>query len=100
MATVIYQSLADAYAKTVDEIEAITGRHYDAVNIIGGGSKAGYLNRLTANTCRRRVVAGPDEGTAIGNLMCQMISLGEFGSLKEARSSVERSFKITTFDPE
>lgn len=100
MATVIYQSLADAYAKTVDETEAVTGRHYEAVNIIGGGSKAGYLNRLTANACRRRVVAGPDEGTAIGNILCQMISLGDFGSLKEARSSVERSFKITTCDPE
>ena len=100
MATVIYQSLAEAYAKTLDEIEGITGKHYKAVNIIGGGSKAAYLNRLTANVCNRRVIAGPDEGTAIGNLMCQMISAGELKDLKNARETVSRSFDIKTFDPE
>ena len=99
MATVIYQSLAEAYAETLNEIEAITGRHYDAVNIIGGGSKAAYLNQLTANACGRRVIAGPDEGTAIGNLMCQMIGSGEFKDLKEAREAVAGSFDIKEYDP-
>lgn len=99
MATVIYQSLAEAYAKTLNEIESITGRHYDAVNIIGGGSKAAYLNQLTANACGRRVIAGPDEGTAIGNLMCQMIGSGEFKDLKEAREAVAGSFDIKEYDP-
>jgi rhamnulokinase len=100
MACVIYQSLAEAYAKTLKETESITGRHYEAVNIIGGGSKAAYLDQLTANACKRRVIAGPDEGTAIGNLMCQMISRGELKDLKNARAMVSDSFDIKTFDPE
>ncbi len=100
MAAVIYQSLAMTYAQTLKEIEGITGRHYEAINIIGGGSKADYLNRLTANACKRKVVAGPDEGTAIGNLMCQMISEGDFSGLKEARDAVRASFDIKTYLPE
>lgn len=100
MAAVIYQSLAEEYARTLREIEGITGRHYDAVNIIGGGSKASYLNRLTANACGRKVTAGPDEGTATGNLMCQMISAGEFKGLKEAREAVASSFDIKEYLPE
>ncbi|MCR5774476.1 MAG: rhamnulokinase [Lachnospiraceae bacterium] len=100
MATVIYRSLAEAYAKTLNEIEAITGKRYEAVNIIGGGSKASYLNRLTANACGRKVIAGPDEGTAIGNLMCQMISAGDFKDLKDARGAVAASFDIKEYNPE
>ena len=78
----------------------MTGKHYEAVNIIGGGSKAAYLNRLTANACGRKVIAGPDEGTAIGNIMCQMISAGVLAGLKEARKTVAGSFEISTFIPE
>ena len=100
MAAVIYQSLAEAYAETLKEIEDVTGKHYEAVNIIGGGSKAAYLNRLTANACGRKVIAGPDEGTAIGNIMCQMISAGALDGLKEARKTVAGSFEISTFIPE
>ncbi len=99
MAAVIYQSLAEAYAETLSEIEEITEKQYAAVNIIGGGSKADYLNRLTANACRRKVIAGPDEGTAIGNLMAQMIFAGEYRDLKEARKAVASSFEIRSFDP-
>ena len=100
MATVIYQSLAEAYAETLSRIESITGKRYEAVNIIGGGSKAAYLNQLTANACKRKVIAGPDEGTAIGNLMCQMISAGDFKNLKAARESVAVSFDIKSYEPE
>ncbi len=98
MATVIYQSLAEAYAGTLKEIEEITGRHYDAVNIIGGGSKAVYLNNLTAKACGRKVIAGPDEGTAIGNLMAQMIFSGAFVDLKEARKCVAESMEIKEYN--
>ncbi len=99
MAAVIYRSLADAYAKTLGEIESVTGRRYENVNIIGGGSKAAYLNQLTADACKRKVIAGPDEGTATGNLLCQMIRAGEFDGLKTAREAVAASFEIKTFLP-
>lgn len=99
MAAVIYQSLALSYARTVEEIEKLTGVHYDAINIVGGGSKAAYLNSLTARATGRKVIAGPGEGTAIGNLMAQMITGGEFSNLKEARACVTISFDITEVEP-
>lgn len=99
MAAVIYQSLALSYARTVEEIEKLTGVHYDAINIVGGGSKAAYLNNLTAHATGRKVIAGPGEGTAIGNLMAQMITDGVFADLKEARACVTISFDITEVEP-
>ncbi len=99
MAAVIYQSLALSYARPVEEIEKLTGVHYDAINIVGGGSKAAYLNNLTAHATGRKVIAGPGEGTAIGNLMAQMITDGVFADLKEARACVTISFDITEVEP-
>ena len=99
IATVVYQSLAECYADTVLEIETITGRHYDAVNIVGGGSKAGYLNKLTAEKSGRKVLAGPGEATAIGNLTAQMISAGVFKDLKEARQNIFESFGVEVIEP-
>ena len=96
LATVIYQSLAESYAKTIEEIEALTGKHYDAINIVGGGSKADYLNRLTAEKSGRTVYAGPGEATAIGNLITQMIRAGELSSLQDARDCVFESFGVET----
>lgn len=99
LSTVIYQSLAESYAETINEIEAITGVHYPAINIVGGGSNAAYLNELTAAKAGRTVYAGPGEGTAIGNLMAQMIKMGEFRDLSEARKCVFDSFGVKTYMP-
>ena len=98
MAAVIYQSLAESYAATVKEIEDLTGKHYEAINIVGGGSKAMYLNVLTAQKTGRKVIAGPGEGTAIGNLMAQMIRAGVYSDLKDARQNVAASFDIFTVE--
>ena len=97
LATVIYQSLAESYAETVKEIEAITGVHYPAINIVGGGSNAVYLNQLTAEKTGRTVYAGPGEGTAIGKLMAQMLKVGEFKDVKEAIQCVFDSFGVITY---
>lgn len=98
VAAVIYNSLAKCYAETVEEIETITGKHFDAIHIIGGGANADYLNRLTAKACNRKVFAGPVEATAIGNIISQMISDGEFISLEEARKCIFESFDIKEYD--
>ncbi|MCR4588798.1 MAG: rhamnulokinase [Lachnospiraceae bacterium] len=100
VATVIYQSLAESYRDTVKEIEGITGKHYDSIHIVGGGSNAEYLNKLTAEKSGRTVYAGPGEATAIGNLTAQMIKDGVFADLKEARECIFRSFGVKKFDPE
>lgn len=99
LAAVIYESLSDSYSQTIEEIEKITGKHYDTIYIVGGGSNASYLNRLTAEKSGRRVLAGPGEATAVGNLMAQMIQRGVFSGLKEARECVGRSFEISEYNP-
>lgn len=93
----IYQSLADSYADSIKELEDITGKQYTSVNIVGGGSKDGYLNMLTAKATGLPVYAGPTEGTALGNLICQMLSSGEFDSLQQARDAITESFEIKAY---
>ncbi len=98
IAAVIYHSLADCYGATVRELEKNTGRTYDAVYIIGGGSNADYLNRLTAEATGKDVYAGPGEATAIGNILAQMIAAGELADLAQARDCVYRSFEIKKYE--
>ena len=97
IATVIYQSLAESYAETTREIEEITGKFYSTIHIVGGGSNAAYLNKLTAEKAKKTVLAGPSEATAIGNLMAQMIEDKVFTDLKAARRCVYESFEIKEF---
>ena len=99
IAAVIYQSLADCYGETVQELETNNGKVYDSIQIIGGGSNAEYLNQLTADAAKKTVYAGPGEATAIGNLMAQMIKYGELKDLATARKCVYESFDIKQYKP-
>ncbi len=97
ISTCIYQSLAESYGETIKEIEEMTGKSYDRIYIIGGGSNADYLNRLTAESTGKQVIAGPSEATAIGNLAAQMLRSDEFSSLKEVRKCIYESFDVKEF---
>lgn len=94
IAAVIYNSLAKCYASTKNEIELLTGKHYDCIHIIGGGSNADYLNKLTAKYTGCKVLAGPTEATAIGNILAQMLKSQELSTLAKARECVAGSFDI------
>lgn len=94
LARVIYRSLAKCYADTIKEIEEITGVKYDAINIVGGGSNADFLNKLTKEETGKDVYAGPTEATAIGNIVVSMISEGEIKNLEEAKKLIFDSFEI------
>ena len=97
IASVIYNSLAKCYASAVTQIEQLTGKHFDCINIIGGGSNADYLNRLTAKYTGLKVLAGPTEATAIGNILVQMLNSGQLSTLSEARECVAASFDIREY---
>ncbi|NLC73959.1 MAG: rhamnulokinase [Clostridiales bacterium] len=97
IARVIYRSLAVCYKEAAEEIEQITGKHYDAINIVGGGSNAVWLNELTASVTGKTVLAGPGEATAIGNLGAQMIADGVFKDLFEFRRCVRESFGVKEY---
>jgi rhamnulokinase len=98
IAAVVYNSLAHLYAATAEEIEALTGRKYDEIYIVGGGANAGYLNELTARSTGRTVYAGPTEATAIGNVLAQMIALGDLPDLAAGHSIVKNSFDVKKFN--
>lgn len=93
----VYLGLSRCYADTIKEIENITGKKITGINIIGGGCQDSYLNELTAKATSLPVYAGPIEGTAIGNLVIQMITAGIFKSLADARNCIFESFDIKTF---
>ncbi len=93
----VYRGLSTCYADTIKKIESITDREITGINIIGGGCQDGYLNELTAKAAELPVYAGPIEGTAIGNLVIQMINAGIFKDLKDARDCIYKSFDIKVY---
>jgi len=64
---------------------------------VGGGSRNALLNRLTAKSTGRTVLAGPAESSAIGNILAQAVSLGHIGTLAGGRAIVRSSFPIEEF---
>ena len=99
IARVIYRSLAQCYQKAAKELEQLSGHSFEAVNIVGGGSNAAYLNQLTADATGKTVYAGPGEGTAIGNLAVQMMADGSLSSIQAARTCIYDSFEIKEYRP-
>ena len=98
VASVIYNSLAKCYGKTIEEIERLTGKTFEGIHIVGGGSNAEYLNELTAKETGKIVYAGPTEATAIGNLAGQMIAGEELKDLADARNCIFESFEIKIYE--
>lgn len=90
----VYRSLALCYCEAIDQLSQLTGKTYTSIHIVGGGCQDGYLNELTAQATGLPVYAGPVEGTAIGNLLVQMISGGDLSSLQIARNTIRESFEI------
>ena len=70
----IYNSLAHCYKKAIDNIENLTNQKYEKIIIFGGGSKNKFLNSLTEELTKKKVVVGPSEGSSIGNIMCQLLN--------------------------
>ena len=97
LALVVYASLAESYAKAVEELEKITGRKFTKLHVVGGGSRDTYLCELTAKATGRPVYAGPTEATAVGNLTVQMLADGVFTDLPEARETIFKSFGVKEY---
>ena len=72
LAAVVYRSLARCYGEAVRRLRADSGTDYRRLCVLGGGSNADYLNRLTAEATGCTVITGPSEATAIGNAAVQM----------------------------
>ncbi len=99
IARCVYDSLALAYRYHLSALEKLTGKKIDALHIVGGGSNNEMLNRATASALGVRVIAGPSEGTAFGNILCQFISRGVLKDVGRAREIVRNSVPIRVYDP-
>lgn len=95
----ILESLALMYRRQLGVLESLTGRTIKNLHIVGGGSQSALLNQFSANATGRTVIAGPVEGTAIGNILIQAIAAGELKSLADLRSCTRESFPVVTFTP-
>jgi rhamnulokinase len=99
LAYCVYTSLAKCYKDAIADLEKITGKQYPSISIIGGGSKDGYLNALTAEYTGKTVYAGPSEATAAGNILLQMKQAGDPAVGRGFPELVKRSFDIKEFPP-
>lgn len=100
MARVILESLAVRYRSVMEAIEDMTGASIDVLHIVGGGIKNELLCQFTANATGKKVVTGPVEATASGNILIQAIAAGQIDSIKAAREIVAKSFELKEYLPE
>jgi rhamnulokinase len=97
IAKCVYESLVDSYKHAINEIEEIFEKTFPKVNVIGGGCQNEMLNQIIADVTNKEVVAGPIEATAIGNIVAQLMALGEIKDISQARTIIKNSFEVKTY---
>jgi len=95
----LLESLALKYRSVLVDLEQVCQRNIEQIRVTGGGSKNRLLNQFIADATCRRVLAGPVEATALGNVAVQLLATGAASSLKEVRAIVDRSFPTEVFNP-
>ncbi len=95
----VYESLALKYRMVNEQISNVSGTTTKVVNIVGGGTRNIMLNQFTADALAVPVLAGPEEGTAVGNLMAQALALGIIPSMHEAQGLIKSAFPIAEYQP-
>ncbi len=95
----IYESLAMKYRYTFQAIRQVTGLSYNVIHMIGGGTKDRLLCQMAADACGTRVIAGPIEATATGNVAVQLMALGEIDGLAQARQIIAASEEPKYYEP-
>lgn len=87
----IFESTALNYACGFEELCRSTSVGYDRLYIVGGGSKNGMINQMTANAISREVIAGPSEATVFGNFFAQLDSAGKISGISQYREMLSDS---------
>jgi rhamnulokinase len=94
------ESLALKYRTVLEALETLTGRTLKTIRVVGGGSRNKLLCQLTADACRRVVVAGPVEASALGNILVQAVATGCLRSVREGRESIALSADLVSYEPQ
>jgi rhamnulokinase len=95
----VLESLALKYRRVLESLESLVGTKFQEIQVVGGGSRNDLLNQFTADATGRRVLAGPVEATALGNLVMQMLATRAVASLSEAREIIATCFPARLFEP-
>ncbi len=95
----VYESLALKYRLALEQIGECTGRKFDVLHLLGGGTKDGFLCEMTADSLGIPVIAGPIEATALGNIVLQLIALGEIKDVSEGRQLIRENGMLRTYAP-
>ncbi len=93
------ESIAMKFRQTLAMCEELSGGRIETIHIVGGGTKNRQLCQAAADATGRRVVAGPVEATATGNVMMQAVAAGDVSSIAEAREVIRRSFQVEEYEP-
>jgi rhamnulokinase len=96
---VVLESLALGHAETLRQLEAITGREFEVLHIVGRATRHELLTQLIADAAGIPVITGPDDAAAIGNLLIQALALWHLKSPDHLRSIVSSSFPTRIFKP-
>ncbi|MBN2003518.1 MAG: rhamnulokinase [Anaerolineae bacterium] len=99
MLRTILESLALEYRWVVEKLDELTGKGLETIHVIGGGSQNMLLNQFTANATNRKVVIGPVEATALGNVLVQAIALGHIRNIHEGRWIIGQSSALRAVSP-
>lgn len=96
----IYESLAMKYRFAVNQLMENTGRRFEVLHLLGGGTKDSFLCRMTADSLGISVLAGPAEAAALGNILLQLIALGDIKDIDEGRAVIRVQESIIQYNPE
>ncbi len=92
-------SIAMKFRQVLAMCERLAGGRIETVHIVGGGTKNRQLCQAAADACGRRVLAGPVEATATGNIMMQAVAAGEVGDIAQAREVIRNSYPMEQYEP-
>ena len=95
----IYESLAMKYRFAIRQIEENTGKRFDVLHLLGGGTKDSFLCQMTADSLNLPVIAGPTEATALGNIILQLIALGDIEDVNAGREIIKSQENLKEYKP-
>jgi rhamnulokinase len=93
------ESLALRYRMVLGFLEELIGGRIETIHIVGGGAQNRLLCQMAADATGRRVIAGPVEATAIGNLVVQAVANGAIGDIAQSREIIAASFEVQEYRP-
>lgn len=100
MTRCILESLAAKTALVVEELLDVADAGSGPLHLGGGGVRNELFCELLASALGRRVVAGPADATAVGNLLTQAVEAGRLDGIEEGRRLVSEAFEPTEYEPD